>query len=114
MSSLTRRARTELAQVQDSATPPRNWSFNPRTTKADLERVMLAIDVFPRAALLLLVFEGLQMADAATLLEADPSLIRKAQAIGLRELIANLAAPPASGARSGDANPELLHPRLKC
>jgi hypothetical protein len=31
------------------------------------------------------------MSDAATLLGADPGLIRKAQAIGLRELTANLA-----------------------
>ena len=83
------------------------------------------------------------MADAAILLDADPALIRKAQAIGLRELTANLAGttsledqrgnkpvteapkklcclaanhgrlPLASGARSGDANSELLHPRLQ-
>ena len=31
------------------------------------------------------------MADAAILLDADPTLIRKAQAIGLRELTVNLA-----------------------
>ena len=31
------------------------------------------------------------MADAAILLDADPALIRKAQAIGLSELTANLA-----------------------
>ena len=73
------------------STPPRNWALSPDTTKADLEKALLAIDPFPRAALLLLVFEGIRMADAATLLDADPALIRKAQAIGLRELTANLA-----------------------
>jgi len=82
-----------------------NWSLSPDTTKADLERALLAIDVFPRAALLLLVFEGMQMADAATLLDADPALVRKAQAIALRELTANLVGPPASVDRSEDGSP---------
>ena len=83
--------RTQLARASGSAAPQRNWSLSPDTTKADLEQALLAIDLFPRAALLLLVFEGIRMADAATLLDADPALIRKAQAIGLRELTANLA-----------------------
>jgi len=82
---------TQLASVNGWVTTPRNWSLSPGTTKADLEQALLAIDPFPRAALLLLVFEGIQMADAATLLDADPTLIRKAQAIGLRELTSNLA-----------------------
>ena len=75
-----------------------DWSLSPDTTKADLEKALLAIDPFPRAALLLLVFEGIRMADAAALLDADPALIRKAQAIGLRELTANLAGKPATEA----------------
>jgi len=87
--------RTQIARVTGSAagsaTPARGWSLSPNTTKADLQQALLAIDPFPRAALLLLVFEGIRMADAAILLDADPTLIRKAQAIGLRELTANLA-----------------------
>jgi DNA-directed RNA polymerase specialized sigma24 family protein len=83
--------RTQLARVNNWAAPRGNWSLNPDTTKADLEQAMLSIDLFPRAAVLLLVFEGIRMADAAVLLGADPALIRKAQAIGLRELTANLA-----------------------
>jgi hypothetical protein len=83
--------RTQLARVNGSAPPPRNWSLSPDTTKADLQQALLSIDLFPRAALLLLVFEGIRMADAATLLDADSTLIRKAQAIGLRELTATLA-----------------------
>jgi DNA-directed RNA polymerase specialized sigma24 family protein len=84
--------RTQLARVNSlaagSAAPQRNWSL---TTKADLQEALLAIDAFPRAAVLLLVFEDIRMAEAATLLDSDPALIRKAQAIGLRELTANLA-----------------------
>jgi DNA-directed RNA polymerase specialized sigma24 family protein len=83
--------RTEIAQASRSGTP-RNWSLSPYTTKADLERALLAIDPFPRATLLLLAFEGVRIADAATLLDADPDLLKKTQAIGLRELRANLAA----------------------
>ena len=83
--------RTQHARVHSSAAPARSWSLNPDTTKEELQQALLAIDLFPRAALLLLVFEGIRMADAAILLDADPALIRKAQAIGLRELTANLA-----------------------
>jgi hypothetical protein len=82
--------RTQLARL-NGWVAPRNWSLSPDTTKADLEQALLAIDPFPRAALLLLVFEGVRIADAAILLDADPALVRKAQAIGLRELAANLA-----------------------
>jgi DNA-directed RNA polymerase specialized sigma24 family protein len=83
--------RTHLARGKGSAAPRRNWSLSPDTTKADLQQALLAIDLFPRAALLLLIFEDIRMADAAALLNADPALIRKAQAIGLRELTSNLA-----------------------
>jgi DNA-directed RNA polymerase specialized sigma24 family protein len=82
--------RTQHVRANGPAAP-RGWSLSPSTTKAALQQALLAIDPFPRAALLLLVFEGLRMADAATLLDADPALIRKAQAIGLSELTANLA-----------------------
>ena len=93
--------RTQLARITGSDAPPRNWSLNSDTTKADLEQALLGIDPFPRAALLLLVFEGIRMADAAVLLDADPALIRKAQAIGLREFTAHLAAENSPEDRPG-------------
>jgi DNA-directed RNA polymerase specialized sigma24 family protein len=83
--------RIQPARINGSAAPPRNWSLSPDTTKADLQEALLSIDPFPRAALLLLAFESIRMADAAILLDVNPTLIRKAQAIGLRELTANLA-----------------------
>lgn len=82
--------RMEWRRFNNSATPPPKWSISPNTTKADLERALLAIDLFPRAVLLLLVFEGLRIADATTLLDAGPDLLKEAQAVGLRELTANL------------------------
>lgn len=82
--------RTMLAGEQQPALPY-GWSLGPEMTKGGIEKALLAIDAFPRAAVLLLVFERIRLADAATLLDADANLVRKAQAIGLRELTANLA-----------------------
>jgi DNA-directed RNA polymerase specialized sigma24 family protein len=83
--------RTRRARVDSAATSQRDWLTGSGLTKADLERALLAIDIFPRAVLLLLVFEGMRIADAAALLEADPALVEKAQVIGLHELTASLA-----------------------
>jgi DNA-directed RNA polymerase specialized sigma24 family protein len=83
--------RTKRARVNAAAAWQRNWSTRPVVTQTELERALLAIDVFPRAALLLLVFEGMRIADAATLLDADSALVKKAQVIGLHELTASLA-----------------------
>ena len=68
--------RTQLARADvptnGSVAPQSDRSLRPITTKAELEQALLSIDLFPRAALLLLVFEGIRMADAAILLDADP------------------------------------------
>jgi DNA-directed RNA polymerase specialized sigma24 family protein len=113
--------RTQLARVhglggglaRGSAALQSNWSVSPDMARADLEEALLSIDLFPRAALLLLVFEGIRMADAATLLNADPTLIRKAQAIGLRELTANLAGKPAPEDQRG-SKPVTEAPKRLC
>jgi DNA-directed RNA polymerase specialized sigma24 family protein len=55
-------------------------------TKADLEHVLLAMDILPRCALLLCVFEGLSQSEVAELTDIEPSLIAEAQAIGLCDL----------------------------
>jgi DNA-directed RNA polymerase specialized sigma24 family protein len=85
--------RTKQARVHVRATSQQNWSTRSVLTNTDLERALLAIDPFPRAALLLLVFERMRIADVATVLDADIALLKKAQAIGLLELTANLASP---------------------
>jgi hypothetical protein len=74
------------------ALPSRNRLFN---TDADgtgwqIESALLSIDVFPRCALLLTVFEGMSPQDAAILLDADRDLVRKARIVGLQELTRNL------------------------
>ena len=80
--------RTASHRGRRFAFPPRSWSLDAGTTKSDLEQALLSIDIFPRAAVLLLVFEGVPLKDAAVLLNAEPSLVLKAQAHGLRELTA--------------------------
>jgi DNA-directed RNA polymerase specialized sigma24 family protein len=83
--------RTESKRVNKAVVPSRDWALDPGTTKAEIEQALLAIDLFPRAALLLSVFEGVPIADATVLLDTDPDLVRKARAAGLLELTANLA-----------------------
>jgi DNA-directed RNA polymerase specialized sigma24 family protein len=70
---------------------PRNWALRPDTTKIQLERALLAIDLFPRCALLLSVFEGLSIDDATVLLDGDRELVRSAQVSAVQELTRNLA-----------------------
>ncbi len=53
---------------------------------AQLEKVLFTIDVFPRCALLLTVFEGLHLDDVAELLHTDRELIRRGREAGLWEL----------------------------
>jgi DNA-directed RNA polymerase specialized sigma24 family protein len=60
-------------------------------TIPEFERGVLAIDLFPRCALVLTVFEKLSLDDAALLLNADKALVRKAQSRGLLELASNVA-----------------------
>src|SRR5579872_1970687 len=56
--------RTGWKRRNQSDLPASGWSLAPGTTKADLEKALLAIDVFPRTALLLSIFEGVPIADA--------------------------------------------------
>jgi DNA-directed RNA polymerase specialized sigma24 family protein len=89
---LARSARhTALRRGENSKIPPQSWTLHRQTTRPDLEQALLMIDVFPRAAVLLLVFERVPLKDAAVLLDSEPDLVRKALAVGARELTINLA-----------------------
>jgi hypothetical protein len=84
--------RTASRHAEKIALPPKNWVLDPNTTRAQVESALLEIDVFPRCAILLTVFEKVSVEDAAVLLDEERDLVRKAQIIGLRELTRNLAA----------------------
>jgi len=83
--------RTASKRAEKTALPPPNWTLDRGTTKVQLEGALLAIDVFPRCAVLLSVFEGVSLEDAALLLDSERDLVQKAKMIGLRELTRNLA-----------------------
>jgi DNA-directed RNA polymerase specialized sigma24 family protein len=84
--------RVAVARSPRGVRLPPNWTLSDAAGKVELERALLAIDAFPRCVLLLLLFEGLSMEDAAVLLDADRELIRKAQAFAVEELAGYLAA----------------------
>jgi DNA-directed RNA polymerase specialized sigma24 family protein len=67
------------------------WMAGGSLTKMDLERAILAIDTFPRCALLLTNLVGMPASDAAILLGVETKLVKAAQAAGLRELARNIA-----------------------
>jgi DNA-directed RNA polymerase specialized sigma24 family protein len=83
--------RTTLRPTENPEFPPPSWVLDAGTTKSDLERALLPIDLFPRAAVLLLVFERVPLKDAAILLDSEADLVKKAMAAGVRDLTINLA-----------------------
>jgi len=88
--------RTAEADEQDfaksaSSLPAQDWIGGQQITKAEVEQAVLAIDGFPRCALLLTVFERLSTEDAASLLNASEALVKKAQSAGFVQLTRNIA-----------------------
>jgi DNA-directed RNA polymerase specialized sigma24 family protein len=104
--------RTASRRVEKHALPPRNWTLDRDMAKVGLESALLAIDVFPRCALLLSVFEGMPLEDVAILLDGEMDLVRKAQMIGLRDLTRNLARIQgwtSAATKSGVVTSEMQH-----
>ena len=86
--------RTELAWAAE-----RNALFKPASgdsppgsavTKTALQRAFLAIDIFPRCALLLIVFEDMPIDEAAELLDENEAVVRGALGLALFRLTENL------------------------
>ena len=71
--------------------PSPDWSREHPVNRIQLQRALSAIDVFPRCAVLLMIFERLSLEDTVVLLNADKELVTLARAIGLAELARNLA-----------------------
>jgi hypothetical protein len=59
-------------------------------SRPELERALLAIDLFPRCAFLLTFFEGLSVMNTSVLLDADRELVKAGQVRGAIELTRNL------------------------
>jgi len=88
-------ARRVRLRVQNSTygdqLPSPTWSAGHEVSRAQFEDALLAIDIFPRGALLLRIFEKIPIEDAALLLNADKELVESATAIALNELAWNIA-----------------------
>jgi hypothetical protein len=95
-----------LGRSEDSAFPPPSWALDRGTTKSELEHALLRIDLFPRVALLLLVYERVPLNDAAILLDSEPALVRKALAQGARDLTMNLAWMQGWNSTPATSNPD--------
>jgi membrane protein DedA with SNARE-associated domain len=68
-----------------------NWRCVSSINRVELERGIAAIDLFPRSALILTIFEKLSLVDAAILLGVPKETVANAQAIALRQLSRSLA-----------------------
>jgi DNA-directed RNA polymerase specialized sigma24 family protein len=77
--------------VEPAALPPRGWIDRQSITRGEFERALLALDVFPRCAVLLTFFERLSLEESSLLLNADRELVTRGQRLGLIELTRNIA-----------------------
>ena len=84
--------RSRLDELQADSEDVRSRPAWAGAGKPELEAALLAIDPFPRRALLLTAFEKLSVEDAGILLNADRESIKLAAAIGMIELARKLAA----------------------
>ena len=85
------RERMRSDNLHKPVLPTPDWTLPSGVGKDGLEMALLAMDVFPRAALVLTLLEGMAVADAAVLLDGSPGEVRKALAIGAQQLTASLA-----------------------
>jgi hypothetical protein len=84
------RQRVVRASEEEIACDPK-WKRRPYVSREEFEEAVVAIDAFPRCAMLLTIFEGMSIQTAATLLNEDKALTLKAQRIGIVQLTRNLA-----------------------
>jgi DNA-directed RNA polymerase specialized sigma24 family protein len=85
--------RTASIRLRFPEFPAGGAPWSRETTVIQLERALLAVDLFPRCALVLTHFERISVEDAAILLDATTSLVRKARSVGWMQLIDHLLRP---------------------
>jgi hypothetical protein len=86
----TSRQRTARAAEDEAPANPK-WKRRPYIGREEFEEAVIAIDAFPRCAMLLTIFEGMSVEAASVLLNADVALTRAGQRIGIVQLTRNLA-----------------------
>lgn len=87
-----RTSRQRVARAAEEELPrDARLKRRPYIGREEFEEAVIAIDAFPRCAMLLTIFEGMSTKAAATLLNEDEAVTRKAQRIGIVQLTRNLA-----------------------
>ncbi len=87
-----RASRQRVARAaEDELSSDTRLKERPYIGREEFEEAVIAIDAFPRCAMLLTIFEGMAVEAASVLLNEDEALTRKAQQIGIVELTRNLA-----------------------
>jgi hypothetical protein len=81
----------KLDRTSEETTGGAKWARVPDIAQEDFEEAVIAIDAFPRCAMLLTIFEGMSIKAASILLNAGEALTSAAQRIGIVQLTRNLA-----------------------
>ena len=100
-------SKQRVARAAEDAIPTNaKWQPRPHIGREEFEEAVIAIDAFPRCAMLLTIFEGMSIEEAALLLNEDEAMTRRAQQIGIVQLTNNLAADRGRDPyRESDCNP---------
>jgi len=77
--------------AEPPALPPPGWISRQSITRPEVEQALLAVDVFPRCAVLLTFFERLSLEESTLLLNVGRELVTRAQRQGLIDLTRNIA-----------------------
>lgn len=84
---LARSAKRSISQGGDrQILPTERWLPIDRVSFEQLQNALLAIDIFPRCALLLTMFEGFTLHEAAVLLNSDSESLLDARITGLLDM----------------------------
>jgi hypothetical protein len=87
-----RASRQRTARMAEEEVPTdAKWKRRPDISREEFEEAVIAIDAFPRCAMVLTIFEGMSIQAASVLLNEDRALTLKAQRTGIVELTRNLA-----------------------
>jgi hypothetical protein len=86
-----RASKQRVARAADEGLANARWKRRAYIGREEFEEAVVAIDAFPRCAMLLTIFEGKSIEEASLLLREDERLTRKAQQMGIVQLTSNLA-----------------------
>jgi len=86
-----RASKQRVARTADDGLANARWKRRAYIGREEFEEAVIAIDAFPRCAMLLTIYEGKSIEEASALLHEDEKLTQKAQRMGIVQLTSNLA-----------------------